>query len=67
MSDKCHYIRVKGVGRVLIPECWAVVISGNIEDCTCNAPLSPLEEAQKEIERLKRENKRLKEKIKSLK
>jgi hypothetical protein len=32
---KCHYTHVKDLGKVLIPECWTVVISQNIEDCNC--------------------------------
>ncbi len=63
MSDKCHYINVRGVGRVLIPGCMAVAVSDNIEDCTCNAPPTP----QEVIEKLQRENKRLKAEIKRLK
>lgn len=33
--NKCHYTYVKSIGKVLIPCCWAVVISQNMEDCTC--------------------------------
>ena len=33
---KCHYETIKGVGKVLIPGCWSVVISGDIRDCTCH-------------------------------
>lgn len=32
---KCHYIKVRGLGKVLIPGCMAVANSGRIEDCTC--------------------------------
>lgn len=32
---KCHYVYDKIAGKVLIPECWAVVLSGDIRDCTC--------------------------------
>lgn len=34
---RCHYVYDKEVGRVLIPECWPVVHSGDIADCTCHA------------------------------
>lgn len=63
MSDKCHYINIRDVGRVLIPGCMAVAVSGDISQCTCNAPLSYPEQ----IDKLQRENKRLREKIKRLK
>lgn len=33
---KCHYENIKGVGKVLIPGCMAVAVSGDIEDCTCH-------------------------------
>lgn len=35
---KCHYIytEIKGE-KILIPECMAVAVSGNIEDCTCKS------------------------------
>lgn len=36
---KCHYTQVKELGKVLIPECWSVVISQDIKDCTC--PTNP--------------------------
>lgn len=32
---KCHYIKVKNVGKVLIPGCMAVAVSNDISDCTC--------------------------------
>jgi len=32
---KCHFIIDDEVGRVLIPECWPVVHSNDIEDCIC--------------------------------
>ena len=63
MSDKCHYINVKDVGRVLIPGCMAVAVSGDLSQCTCNAPPSYPEQ----IEMLQMENKRLKAEIKRLK
>lgn len=33
---RCHYEYVKGVGRVLIPGCMAVAVSGEIKHCTCH-------------------------------
>lgn len=56
MSEKCHYIRVRGVGRVLIPGCMAVAVSGDLDQCTCNASPTPHEE----IERLKKEERKQK-------
>lgn len=53
---KCHYENVKGVGKVLIPGCWSVVISGDIRDCTCHpTTYAAFERAEfkKEVERLK--------------
>ena len=31
---KCHFAHTKD-GKVLIPGCWNVIMSQNIEDCTC--------------------------------
>jgi len=47
---KCHYAHPKGEEKVLIPECWNVVMSGNIEDCTCpeNPHLAYIEQLKKE-------------------
>ena len=53
---KCHYIKVKGVGKVLIPECDAVAISRDIKMCTChNTTYAEFEQTlfKKEVERLK--------------
>ena len=33
---KCHYVYDKIAGKVLIPGCWAVVMSDDIRDCTCS-------------------------------
>lgn len=63
MSDMCHYITVRDVGRILIPGCWAVAVSDDISLCTCNAPLSDPEQ----IDKLQQENKRLREENKRLK
>ena len=34
---KCHYEKIKGVGKVLIPSCMAVAVSNDIELCTCHS------------------------------
>ena len=34
---KCHYEKIKGVGKVLIPGCMAVAVSNDIELCTCHS------------------------------
>lgn len=61
---KCHYENVKGVGKVLIPGCWSVVISGDIRDCTCYREPQTFEAFARE--RYNEEVKRLKAKIKEL-
>lgn len=39
---KCHYVFEEGIGKVLIPGCWSVVMSNDIQDCTCtDDPASP--------------------------
>jgi hypothetical protein len=32
---KCHYTYDKEFGRVLIPGCWDVIITNDMELCTC--------------------------------
>lgn len=61
---KCHYKYVKGAGKVLIPGCMAVAVSGDIERCTC----SPSEGAYLSFARESYQNemRRLKEIIKEL-
>nr|DAF67683.1 MAG TPA: valyl-tRNA synthetase [Caudoviricetes sp.] len=66
MSDRCHYINVPGVGRVLIPGCMAVAVSGDIELCTCQKRKREIDPT-KEVERLRKENKELRKEIKRLK
>ena len=34
---KCHYEKIKGVGKVLIPDCMAGAVSNDIEQCTCHS------------------------------
>lgn len=52
---KCHYVHDKVAGKVLIPECWAVVLSGDISDCTCHSGSEDLTFAQFERERYNQE------------
>lgn len=55
-SVRCHYINVKGVGRVLIPGCTAVAWTDDITLCTCHpTTYAAFERAEfkKEVERLK--------------
>lgn len=54
---RCHYIKVEGVGKVLIPGCMAVAVTGDIDRCTCHpTTFSSFEKEKytKEVERLKR-------------
>lgn len=66
---KCHYIIDEIAGNVLIPGCWSVVMSNDINDCTCddfnfakfereryNIEVAKL---KKELSELKKENNRL--------
>ena len=59
---KCHYKNIDGVGKVLIPNCMAVAVSGDIEDCTW----SPTTFAGFEREAFNEEVNRLKKIIKEL-
>lgn len=34
---KCHYIYTEKGEKILIPECMAVAVSGDIRDCTCKS------------------------------
>lgn len=61
---KCHYENIKGVGKVLIPVCWPVVLSADIQDCTCKR--EPQIFASFERQEYNKEVKRLKAKIKDL-
>lgn len=61
---RCHYEHIKGVGKVLIPGCVAVSISGDIRDCTCHC--EPQTFAAFERQEYNKEVKRLKEKIRRL-
>lgn len=62
---KCHYIYTEEGGKILIPGCMAVAVSGNIEYCTCksysfaefekekyNKALKALKNEIKELEKL---------------
>lgn len=53
---RCHYENVVGVGRFLIPGCWPVVISNDIDMCICHPTTYEgfeRESYQKEVNRLK--------------
>lgn len=53
----CHYIEDRG-DKILIPYCYSVVMSGDIEDCICPNPHIKNKEIrvrQNEIDRLQRE------------
>lgn len=43
MSDRCHYITDREVGRVLIPGCMGAAVYGPSQ-CTCKRRVRPLEE-----------------------
>lgn len=63
---KCHYENIEGVGKVLIPGCMAVAVSGDIERCTCHPTTirqfektkykEHVEELKKRIRELEEEN-----------
>ena len=53
---KCHYENIEGVGKVLIPGCMAVAVTGDIDRCTCHPTRFvsfEKEKYQEEVERLK--------------
>lgn len=52
---KCHYVYDKIAGKVLIPECWPVVHSNDIEDCTCGHGDEDMTFAQFQRERYNQE------------
>jgi hypothetical protein len=61
---RCHYENIKGVGKVLIPGCMAVAVSGDIDRCTCMPTTIRQFETpkyKKEVERLKGIIRRLEE------
>jgi len=47
--NKCYFAH-EGKERYLVPECWPVINSGNIEDCQCpeNPHLAYIEQLIKE-------------------
>lgn len=60
---KCHYIYTERKGeKILIPECMAVAVSGDIRDCTCKS----YSFAEFEKEKYNKAIKDLKNKIKEL-
>lgn len=58
---KCHYENVKGVGKVLIPGCMAVAVSGDIDRCTCHPTTIRQFETPKYKEHIKELEKRIRE------
>jgi len=62
---KCHYIKVKGIGKVLIPGCMAVAVSNDIERCTCTDILTEADFEKKRyndiVTRMKKEIAELRE------
>ncbi|MBB3841095.1 hypothetical protein FHS57_005116 [Runella defluvii] len=76
--NKCHYTNDPKYGKVLIPHCWGVVISGDMTRCTCRdypKTVAQFERKQfnellqakdKEIDNLEKENVRLNRIIKKL-
>ena len=58
---KCHYVKLKGVGKVLIPGCMAVAVSQDIRDCTCTPTTIRQFETQKYKEHVKELEKRIRE------
>jgi len=62
----CHYVKGLKGERVLIPECWPVVISGNKKDCTCNLwkhKKDKIEVLELKVEKLEKTIAELKSKI----
>ena len=53
--DKCHYVYDKKAGKVLIPGCWSVAISGDMERCTCRLGTSEKKFETREFNRLLKE------------
>lgn len=64
---RCHYTYTEEGEKVLIPECWPVVASGDIRDCICKDKITwekfekerynkILAEMQEEIHTLQQEN-----------
>lgn len=65
--SKCKYIYTTKGEKVLIPECWPVVLSGDMRDCICRKDKTPavyekekyneeVRELRKEISDLEKEN-----------
>ena len=56
--NKCHHIHDEKHGKILIPFCWAVVISGNMRDCTCRNTFSFKQFEKQEFNEILREKER---------
>lgn len=78
MSMFCRYIKVEGVGKVLIPECMGVAAHYDapnpLDYCTCQRELTPAQyerkkynehvrQLQEEIKQLREENEFLRKHI----
>ena len=61
---RCHYVWDEKAGKVLIPGCWPVVLSGDIRDCICKSEF--LSETSFENERYRKELTKRNEVIKEL-
>ena len=59
---KCHYENIENVGKVLIPGCMEVAVSGDIERCTCH----PTKIRQFETPKYKEHVEELKKRIREL-
>ena len=60
---RCHYINDPDdpeAEKILIPECWAVVMSNDIDMCTCTASARIKKSLSEQVEELKAENRNLK-------
>lgn len=75
--SKCHYIYTEEGEKILIPECWPVVLSGDMRDCICRTEKTyatyekeryneEVRKLRKEISELEKENAQLYRTIRKL-